>query len=62
MRGKDVILIGGEDQGEFRASIKRLESWDANNWRVRQFNPAKTMNWARKEWPKALRVVGKYYG
>ena len=66
LRGKDVILIGGEQQGEFRASIKRLEGWDARHWRLRQFNPPRgqkaEFTWLRKDWPKALRVVGKYYG
>lgn len=66
MRGKDVVLIGGEQQGEFRASIKRLESWDAKQWHLRQFNPPRgqkpELTWLRRDWPKALRVVGKYYG
>lgn len=62
VRGKDVILVGGEEEGEFRASIKRLERWDAKSWQVKQFNPARSMSWPRKDWPKALRVVGKYYG
>lgn len=66
MRGKDVILVGDEQQGEFRASIKRLESWTASHWNLRQFNPPRgekhEFSWAKREWPKALRVVGKYYG
>lgn len=61
-RNEDVILIGGEDEGEFRASIKRLLSWDAKNWRLQQFNPPRELTWSRKDWPKALRVVGKYRG
>lgn len=66
MRGKDVILVGGEEEGEFRASIKHLEGWDAKNWHLRQFNPPRgekpELAWPKKDWPKALRVVGKYYG
>lgn len=66
MRGKDVILIGGEQDGEFRASIKRLEGWTATQWNLRQFNPPRgekhEFSWAKRDWPKALRVVGKYYG
>jgi phage repressor protein C with HTH and peptisase S24 domain len=66
MRGKDVILIADEQQGEFRASIKRLERWDSKHWHLRQFNPPRgqkpELTWAKKDWPKALRVVGKYYG
>lgn len=66
MRGKDVILICDEQQGEFRASIKRLEGWDAKQWHLRQFNPPRgqkaEFSRLKKDWPKALRVVGKYYG
>lgn len=62
MRGTDVILVSGEDDGEFTASIKRLVSWTAAEWKVQQFNPKREFAMSRKEWPKALRVVGKYYG
>lgn len=66
MRGKDVILIGGEQEGEFRASIKRLEGWTSSQWHLRQFNPPRgqkhEFSWLKRDWPKALRVVGKYYG
>jgi transcriptional regulator with XRE-family HTH domain len=66
LRGQDVILIGGEQTGEFRASIKHLEGWDVRAWKLRQYNPPRgekaELNWPRRDWPKALRVVGKYYG
>jgi transcriptional regulator with XRE-family HTH domain len=66
LRGQDVILVGGEQTGEFRASIKHLEGWDARAWKLRQYNPPRgeraELTWSRKDWPKALRVVGKYYG
>ena len=66
MRGKDVILVRDEDHGEFRASIKRLVSWTATHWNLLQFNPPRgektEFSLSRKEWPKALRVVGKYTG
>lgn len=66
LRGQDVILIGGEHEGEFRASIKHLEGSDAKVWRLRQYNPPRgekgELAWPKKDWPKALRVVGKYYG
>ena len=62
MREADVILVAGEQEGEFTASIKRLINWTAQEWRVRQFNPRKEYTLLRREWPKALRVVGKYYG
>ncbi len=62
MRDADVILVSGEGEGEFTASIKRLVNWTAQEWRVRQFNPRKDFSLLRRDWPKALRVVGKYYG
>lgn len=62
MRDADVILVAGENEGEFTASIKRLINWTAQEWRVRQFNPERKFSLSRREWPKALRVVGKYYG
>jgi phage repressor protein C with HTH and peptisase S24 domain len=66
MRGKDVILIASEERAHFTASIKRLVSWTDREWRLRQFNPPageKTdFAWPKRDWPKALRVVGKYYG
>lgn len=66
MRGKDVILVRGEDHGEFIASIKRLVGWTASQWNLLQFNPPRgekaEFSLSRKEWPKALRVVGKYSG
>jgi len=62
IRGKDMIFIGNEAAGEFRASIKRLVSWTEKEWRVQQFNRPKEFTMARQKWPKALRVVGKFYG
>ena len=66
LRGQDVVLIGGEQVGEFRASLKHLEGWDARAWKLRQYNPPRgekaELSWPKRDWPKALRVVGKYYG
>lgn len=66
MRGKDVILVRDEAEGEFTASIKRLVRWTEKDWYLRQFNPPAgqkaEFTLPRKAWPKALRVVGKYYG
>lgn len=66
LRGKDVILVRAEEHGEFRATIKRLVSWTPTHWNLLQFNPAKgekaEFSLPRREWPKALRVVGKYSG
>lgn len=66
MRNKNAIFVtgehGGRNGGEFKATIKRLLSWDSKNWRVHQFNEPKDFVLSRTEWPKALRVVGKYEG
>ncbi len=62
IRGKDMIFIGSEAAGEFTASIKRLLSWTEREWRVQQFNKPKEFTMPRQKWPKALRVVGKFYG
>jgi hypothetical protein len=66
MRGKDVILISGEQAGEFTATIKRLEKWTATHWHLRQFNPSdgqkETFTLSKVDWPKVYRVVGKYAG
>lgn len=66
MKNVDMIFIAGDERGEFRASIKRLLRWSPDEWFVLQFNPAlgkdREFALSRDEWPKALRVVGKYYG
>lgn len=66
VRGKDVILVRGEEHGQFIAMIKRLVSWTPTHWHVLQHNPPKgakaEFTLTRKDWPKALRVVGKYSG
>jgi phage repressor protein C with HTH and peptisase S24 domain len=66
MRGKDMIFISDQTAGEFTATIKRLIRWTERDWHVRQFNPPSgqkaEFTLSRKTWPRALRVVGKYYG
>jgi len=62
MRGKDAILVGSEEKGEFVATIKRVLGWTEKEWRLRQFNPRKDFVLSRKDWPRALRVVGKFSG
>lgn len=64
MRDTDVILYGGIEHGEPRASIKELTRWTEDKWFLRQWNPPEgqkpefTLN--RKDWPKCHRVVGKF--
>jgi phage repressor protein C with HTH and peptisase S24 domain len=62
LRGKDAIFVANEQHGEFRATIKRLVQSTAEDWHVRQFNPPKEFKLSKQEWPKALRVVGKFDG
>lgn len=62
VRNKTFILATDWEEGEFRATIKRLIGWSDTAWRVEQFNPPKKFDLQKKDWPKALRVVGKYDG
>lgn len=66
MRNKNTIFVtgehGGRVGGEFRATIKRLLRWGADEWHVKQFNQETEFSLSRQDWPKALRVVGKYEG
>lgn len=61
-RDTNVILIGGEEAGEFKASIKRLLGWSATEWALHQHNPRRDFKLPRNDWPKALRIVGKLEG
>jgi transcriptional regulator with XRE-family HTH domain len=64
--GKDAIFTQQREDGEFRATIKRLIGRTEKVWRVRQFNPpegAQTdFELPRALWREAVRVVGKYSG
>lgn len=62
VRNKTMIFTTSTEGGEFKASIKRLLRWDADHWFVRQFNEPKDFALPRREWPNALRVVGKLEG
>lgn len=61
-KDKNVVLVSRESEGEFVATIKRLLGWTDKDWKLRQFNPRRDFTLSKKEWPKALRVVGKYDG
>ncbi len=58
--GDDVLFQGLRPDGSVNVVIKRLLGFDATNWKVKQFNPAKSFGLARKEWQTAQVVVGKY--
>ena len=63
---KNAIFVGGEDRGEFVATVKRLTRSTTSDWHVRQHNPPEggrnDFTLAKADWPKALRIVGKYEG
>ena len=60
VRNKDYIFVqGDDDNGEFRATIKRLVRHDANVWVVCQFNEPREFTLEKRLWPRALRVMGK---
>ena len=63
---KNAIFVGGEDRGEFIATVKRLNRSTEKDWHVRQHNPphgaSHDFTLPKSKWPRALRVVGKYEG
>lgn len=65
VRGRTYIFAS-EGNGEFKGTIKRLVGQTADYWEVEQHNPPspaqKRFKLAKAEWPKALRVVGRYEG
>lgn len=66
VKGKDVILVKGEEDGAFDASLKRLVGQTNAEWLLHQFNPPEgekhDFRRFKHDWPRALRVVGKYDG
>lgn len=58
-QGRDIILIGNEEDGEFVATIKFLIRSEPHRWYVHQDNPARDFYLDKKKWPRGLRVVGK---
>jgi phage repressor protein C with HTH and peptisase S24 domain len=66
VRGKDVIIHTAREGGDFRAMVKSYMGATAETWKLRQFNPppGEEMDFAasKKQWPFALRVVGRYDG
>ncbi len=64
--GKDAIFTMDREDGEFRATIKRMIGRTEKVWKVRQFNPPSSgkaeFELPRDQWTKAVRVVGKFSG
>lgn len=59
-RGDDVLLLSEQEDGAFAALIKRLVKWDNESWTVRQYNPNKEYDLARKDWQRAHVVTGRF--
>jgi phage repressor protein C with HTH and peptisase S24 domain len=66
VRGKDAIITTAQEGGDFRAMIKTYLGATQDVWKLKQFNPppgAKSeFQVTKKEWPHAVRVVGRYDG
>lgn len=62
LRGKDALFIASEDEGDFRAAIKRFKRVTTSDFIAEQFNPPKEVRLPRREWKKACRIVGRYSG
>lgn len=65
-RGKDAIVTTAREGGDFRAMIKTYMGATEKVWRLKQYNPPpgepNEFEKSKKEWPFALRVVGRYDG
>jgi hypothetical protein len=58
--GGDVFIH--EEDGTLRALVKRLLRITADHWRVRQYNPPKDFDLAKKKWSRAQMITEKRYG
>jgi len=58
--GDDCLLIQEAPDGARYALIKRLVRFNSTSWTVKQWNPDKTFSLPRKDWQRALLVIGKY--
>lgn len=66
IRGKDAIIHTAREGGDFRAMIKSYMGSTPESWKLRQFNPPPgekpDFSAPKKQWPFAVRVVGRYDG
>lgn len=66
VRGKNAIFASSEHDSEFKATVKRLERSTPRDWLVKQWNPPEgaphEFALSKAQWPRALRIVGKYEG
>ncbi|MCM0018409.1 MAG: hypothetical protein NBV67_00280 [Tagaea sp.] len=59
-RGLDALLVNVPETGEWRAIVKRVEGWTEKVWRLAQFNPKRSFDVPRADYPQAFKIVGKY--
>lgn len=66
IRGKDVLVTTPREGGDFRAMIKSYVGQTPDSWKLRQLRPPpgekEEFSAAKKLWPFAMRVVGRYDG
>ena len=58
--GDDCLFVQEAPDGGRLAMIRRLVRHNSNAWTVKQWNPDKTLTLPRREWQRALLVIGKY--
>lgn len=60
-RGCDALLADAPSRGgDWTAIVKRVEGWTEKVWKLAQFNPKKSFELPRTQFPRAYRIVGKY--
>ncbi|HEV7415803.1 MAG TPA: S24 family peptidase [Tianweitania sediminis] len=59
-RDEDVILFHLHADENREVIIKHLVAFNAREWRLEQYNPAKDFTELRADWPICHRVVGRY--
>lgn len=59
-RGNDDVVLYRAMHGQTHLIIKRLLRSTAENWTLRQFNPAMDFDVARSDWSGCHLIVGKY--
>ena len=57
--GKDCVFIHEAPDGTMLAMVKRLLRVTPDQWKVRQFNPARDFDLSRKKWSRALMIAEK---
>lgn len=62
VRGKDCIVTTPREGGDFRAMLKSYAGATDDAWNLRQLNPERAFSVLKREWPFAIRVVGRYDG